>query len=69
MGNEQVATVRSILSNNVPYGWILCDATVRYRADYPKLWDEIPPIFKNTANNTFVIDLREAALKGTGLTS
>jgi hypothetical protein len=69
IGNEQVATVRSILSNNVPYGWILCDATVRNKADYPKLWDEIPSLFKNTANNTFVIDLREATLKGTGLTS
>jgi hypothetical protein len=69
IGNEQVATVRSILSNNVPYGWLLCDATVRNRADYPKLWDEIPSLFKNTANNTFVIDLREATLKGVGLTS
>ena len=69
IGNEQIATVRSIMSNNVPYGWLMCDATVRNKADYPKLWDEIPSLFKNTANNTFVIDLREAALKGTGLTS
>ena len=69
IGNEQISTVRSILSNNVPYGWLLCDNTVRNKADYPKLWDEIPPAFKNTANNTFVIDLREATLKGVGLTS
>lgn len=69
IGNEQVATVRAILSNNVPYGWLLCDNTVRNKADYPKLWDEIPLEFKNTANNTFVIDLREATLKGIGLTS
>lgn len=69
VGNEQVSTVRSILSNNVPYGWLLCDDTVRHKADYPKLWDEIPPIFKNTTNNTFVIDLREVTLKGIGLTS
>ena len=69
IGNEQVATVRSILSNNVPYGWLLCDATVRNKTDYPKLWGAIPSEFKNTTDNTFVIDLRETTLKGVGLTS
>lgn len=57
------------LSNAIPYGWLLCDNTVRNKSIYPSLWNVIPDKFKNTSNNTFVIDLREATLKGTGLTS
>ncbi len=61
--------VKPWLSNAIPYGWLLCDNTVRNKSIYPRLWNVIPDKFKNTSNNTFVIDLREATLKGTGLTS
>lgn len=64
IGDDQVATVRARLSNNVPYGWIMGDDTVRHKEDYPKLWNEIPSAFKNTSNNTFVIDLRGMAIMG-----
>ena len=48
---------------------MLCDDTVRHKADYESLWNKVPAPFKNTSNNTFIIDLREVTLKGAGLSS
>jgi hypothetical protein len=52
-----------------PKGLIKGDGTVYTKADYPELYEGLPDVFKDTTNETFSIDLREATLKGIGLSS
>ena len=62
-----LATIFQIMSSNIPTGYLLCDGTAYRKADYPELWEILPSTVKDTTNNTFTIDLREATIKGAGL--
>ena len=41
IGNESTATVKSWPSDNIPYGWFLCDGRALQQADYPDLYAEL----------------------------
>lgn len=41
IGSEETATVKSWPSDNIPYGWLLCDGRALQRADYPDLYAEL----------------------------
>ena len=69
IGEGNIGDVKAGLYSTVPYGWLKCDDTSYSKSNYPKLWDVLPSTVKNISDNTFKIDLREATLKGTGVTS
>ncbi len=64
-----IGTVIASFLAIAPSGYIKADDTVYTKAQYPELYERIPDVFKDTVNETFTIDLREVALKGTGITS
>lgn len=63
-----VGTLYPLMSAAIPENFILCDGTAYSATDYPELWAILPATVKDTTNNTFTIDLREATVKGAGLT-
>lgn len=61
--------MRVLADDIVPYGWLLCNGSVRSKTLYPELYEYLPNTLKNIANQTFTIDLRELELVGTGTSS
>lgn len=56
----------STVATLAPYGWLMCDATVRNKTDYEELWPRLPNSVKNLNNETFVIDMTNRAIMGAG---
>lgn len=61
--------MKSLTALTTPYGWLQCNSTARTETDYPDLYAILPSSMKNTTNHTFVVDLREVELIGSGQSS
>lgn len=69
IGSEETATVKPCPSDNIPYGWLLCDGRALQQADYPDLYAELGVIYNlpTDSNDVFRLpDYRECVLVGAG---
>lgn len=72
IGSEETATVKSWPSDNIPYGWLLCDGRALQRADYPDLYAELGVLYNLPTDPSDVFrvpDYRGEFLRGAGTNS
>ncbi len=61
---ELIGQISFFFSEVAPDGWLLCDGSVKNKADYPELWDTFPSSEKTAANLTLPNLLDETYLAG-----
>lgn len=61
---EMIGQISYFFSDTAPSGWLLCDGSVKNKADYPELWDTLPSSEKTATNLTLPNLLDETYLAG-----
>ena len=63
---DPIGSIMVLATQFAPYGTLLCNGSTHLRIDYPRLYENIDPIFIIDADNFFVPDLRGRSIVGTG---